>query len=279
MKTAGKEYKLSEDGEKVMSFWSHLDELRGHLIRSFIMVGLMAVIAFLSKNIIFDYVILAPKEPDFITNRLFYQLAEALSMPALKINVDPVKIINIEMAGQFTIHILISLVTGIIISIPYLLWELWRFIMPALNPKERANSKGAVFVTSLLFLTGVLFGFFLIVPLAVNFLGSYQVSGLVENQIALRSYITTVTTLALGVGLLFELPIMVYFLSKIGILTPVVMRKNRKVAVIIIIALSAIITPPDVISQILVGLPIIVLYELSIIISNRVYQKRLRLEN
>jgi len=268
-----KEEKHNESQEKLMTFWSHLDELRGHLIRSAIAVVLMAIITFLNKNIIFDQIILAPKESHFITNRIFYQLAEILSIPALRININPVEIINIEMAGQFMMHILISIIGGIIVSVPYLLFELWRFIQPALKPKEKANSRGAVFITSLLFITGVLFGFFLIVPLAVNFLGSYQVSGLVENQIALRSYITTVTTITLGVGLLFELPILVYFLSKINVLTPNLMRKNRKVAIIIIIALSALITPPDVISQILVGLPILVLYEFSIIISARVYRK------
>ncbi len=260
--------------DKVMSFWSHLDELRNHLIRSFIAVGILAVVAFLNKELIFDNIILAPKEPWFITNRAFCRLAGILSIPALCINIEPVKIINIQMAGQFTTHILISIVGGIIVAIPYLLWELWRFIRPALKPAEKASSRGAVLVMSALFLTGVLFGFFLIAPLAINFLGSYQVSGLVENQIALRSYITTVTTIALGVGLLFELPILVYFFSKTGLLTPRIMRKNRKVAIVIIIALSAIITPPDVISQILVGLPILFLYELSIIISQRVYKKR-----
>ncbi len=264
----------NDSQEKIMSFWSHLDELRGHLIRSFLALGLMAVLVFLSKDFVFDNIILAPKEPGFITNRVFCKIADFLSMPALCINVEPVKIINIEMAGQFITHILISVVGGIILSIPYLLWEFWRFIRPALKPKERANSKGAVFITSMLFLTGVLFGFFLIAPLAINFLGSYQVSALVENQIALRSYITTVTTITLGVGILFELPIFVYFLSRIGILTPYLMRKYRKVAIVIIIALSAIITPPDVISQVLVGIPILFLYEASIIISARVYKKR-----
>jgi len=260
--------------EDSMPFWSHLEELRGHLVRSCIAVGLLSILAFLNKSLIFDNIILAPKEPQFITNQLFYKLSEILSAPALKINIEPVKIINIEMAGQFKTHILISLISGIILAIPYLIWELWRFIRPALNPKERANSKGAVFITSILFITGVLFGFLLIVPLAVNFLGSYQVSGLVENQIALRSYINTVSMISLGVGILFELPVMVYFLSKVGILTPLIMRKNRKVAIVIIIALSAIITPPDIISQILVGLPVIVLYEISIFIASFNYKKR-----
>lgn len=268
-----KDQSTDEAPQKNMTFWSHLDELRGHLIRSVIVVFLLAIIAFVNKNILFNYIILAPKEPGFITNRLFCKAGELLSIPALCINIDPVKIINIEMAGQFSLHILVSLIGGIIVSLPYLLWEFWRFIRPALTQKERDNSKGAVSITSILFLLGTGFGFFLIVPLAVNFLGSYQVSGLVENQISLRSYITTVTTITLGVGILFELPILVYFFSKVGILTPGYMRKYRKAAIIIIIALSAVITPPDVISQILVGLPVLILYEFSIIISSRVHNK------
>ncbi len=274
MKKSNQKETKEGNGKKVMSFWSHFDELRNHLVRSFIAVGILSVAAFLNKEFIFDNIILAPKEPWFITNRAFCKLADFLSVPALCINIEPVKIINIEMAGQFTTHILVSAVSGIIVSIPYLLWELWRFIRPALKPSEKANSRGAVLVTSMLFLTGVLFGFFLIAPLAINFLGSYQVSGLVENQIALRSYITTVATITLGVGLLFELPVLVYFFSRTGLLTPNIMRKNRKIAIVIIIAMSAIITPPDVISQVLVGLPILVLYELSIIISARVYKNK-----
>lgn len=257
-----------------MSFWSHLEELRGHLIRSALAVVLLAIGAFIAKDIIFDYVILAPKEPYFISNRAFCYLAELLSAPALCINQKPVEIINIELAGQFKTHIVVSLIVGIIVAFPFILWELWKFIKPALHPRENANSRGAVFVTSLLFITGVCFSYFLIAPLTINFLGSYQVSSMVANQIALRSYITTVTMVTFATGIVFELPVIVYFLSRVGLLTPEFMKKNRKVAFILIIALSAIITPPDVFSQILVGIPLYVLYEISIGISKRVNQQR-----
>lgn len=261
--------------EASMSFWGHLEELRSHLIRSALAVVALAIAAFANKDFIFNSVILAPKEPWFFTNRVFCQLAERLSAPMLCINANPVKIINIEMAGQFTAHIIISLIAGIVVAFPYLLWEMWRFIRPALNPREKANSGGAVLVTSLLFIAGVLFSYFLIVPLTVNFLGSYQVSGLVENQIALRSYVSTITMVCFATGLVFELPVIVYFLSRIGMLTPEFMRKNRKVALVLIITLSAIITPPDVFSQIMVGIPLYVLYEVSIGISRRVNAARL----
>ncbi len=253
-----------------MTFWGHLEELRGHLIRSSLAVLVLAIAAFLAKDILFSNVILAPKEPYFLTNRVFCWFSEQLSMPALCINKNPVKLINIDLAGQFTTHIVVSLIIGIIAAIPYIVYEIWRFIRPGLNPKEQANSRGAVLVISGLFLTGVLFAYFLIVPLSINFLGSYQVSALVENHIALRSFITTVTTITLATGLLFELPVFVYFLSKAGIVTPEAMRKQRKLAFVIIIAVAALITPPDVFSQVMVGLPLFVLYEISIRISKRV---------
>lgn len=253
-----------------MTFWSHLEELRGHLIRSSLAVVVFAIAAFIAKDFLFTNIILAPKEPYFITNRVFCWFSQQLSMPVLCINAKPVKLINIELAGQFTTHIIVSLILGVIVAIPYIVWEVWRFIRPGLKPKEQANSRGAVLIISGLFLTGVLFAYFLIVPLSINFLGSYQVSGLVENQIALRSFITTVTTITLATGLLFELPVFVFFLSKVGLLTPETMRKQRKLAFVIIIAVAALITPPDVFSQIMVGLPLFVLYEVSIRISKRV---------
>lgn len=253
-----------------MSFWTHLEELRGHLVRSAIAIFLFAIGAFIAKDILFDYVILAPKEPYFLTNRVFCWFAERVSAPALCINQNPVEIINIELAGQFKTHIIVSLISGLIVSFPYILWEFWSFIRPALHPREKANSRGAVFVTSFLFLMGVSFSYFIIAPLTINFLGSYQVSNLVANQIALRSYITTVTMVTFATGIVFELPVIVYFLSRVGLLTPDFMKKNRKVAFILIIALSALITPPDIFSQILVGIPLYGLYEISIGISKRV---------
>jgi sec-independent protein translocase protein TatC len=257
-----------------MSFWGHLEELRGHLVRSAIAIFLMAIVAFIAKDIIFDYVILAPKEPWFVTNKLFCRLAEILSSPALCINQVPVQLINIDMAGQFKTHILVSVVAGLIVAFPYVIWEFWRFIKPALHDNERSNSRGAVAVTSLLFLSGVCFSYFLITPLTINFLGTYQVSETVANQVALRSYISTVTMVTFATGIVFELPIIAYFLSRVGLLTPGFMRRNRKMAFILIVVLSAIITPPDVFSQILVSIPLYILYEVSIVISKRVNEKR-----
>jgi sec-independent protein translocase protein TatC len=267
---------LKEEGgeQEVMSFWSHLEELRGHLFRSAIAIFLMAVAAFIAKDYLFDYVILAPKEPYFITNRLFCQLAEILSTPNLCINQNPVEIINIDLAGQFKTHILVSFIAGIIVAFPYIIWEFWRFVKPALHENEQSNSRGAVLITSFLFLSGVSFSYFLITPLTINFLGTYQVSDMVANQVALRSYISTVTMVTFATGIVFELPVIAYFLSRVGLLTPEFMRKNRKMAFVLIVVLSAIITPPDIFSQVLVSIPLYALYEVSIGISKRVNAKR-----
>jgi len=262
-----------EKGE--MTFLGHLEELRGHLVRSAISIVVFAALAFANKDFLFSKIILAPKEPYFFTNRLFCNLAEKWSMPALCINSNPVELINIDLAGQFTTHVVVSLIVGFIVASPYIVWEIWRFIRPGLTEKERANSRGAVMVISGLFLTGVLFSYFLIAPLTINFLGNYQVSALVENQIALRSFISTVTMLVLASGLVFELPVFVYFLSRVGLLTPTIMKKQRRFAIVIIFVVAAIITPPDVFSQVLIAIPLVILYEISIGISARIERKAL----
>ncbi|MFP4469720.1 MAG: twin-arginine translocase subunit TatC [Bacteroidales bacterium] len=267
--------------EEEMTFWEHLEELRWHIVRSVGAVVILAVLAFISKDIIFNYVILAPKSSDFITNRLLCELSRwissfwaAISPEALCIENFNLKLINIKMAGQFLIHLYISVFAGIIVAVPYIIWEIWRFIKPALYRHEQQHTQGAVFWSSFLFLIGVMFSYFLIVPLAVMFLGSYNVSQSVENQIALTSYISTVVSLTFAVGLVFELPIFMFFFTKVGIVTPMFLRKSRKAMIVVVLIISAIITPADVFSQILVALPLFGLYEISIKISDRVYKKR-----
>ena len=266
--------KPREKETKEMSFWEHLEELRWHIIRSVIAILILGVAAFLNRDIIFDKIILAPKDSDFITNQLLCRLADYLGVTALCLDNLSLSVVNLKMSGQFMTHLYISIVSGIIVGFPYLLWEVWRFIQPALKPKERKYSGGAVLVCSLLFLTGVLFSYFLIVPLTLHFLGTYQVSDFVQNNIALNSYISTVVSVSFAVGLVFELPVFVYFLTKVGILTPNFMKKNRKYMLVIILVLSAIITPPDIFSQVMVCIPLMILYELSIWISKKVYLKR-----
>ena len=260
-----------EPGE--MSFLEHLEELRWHIIRAFLAIVIMAVIAFINKKFIFDTIIFNPKTADFWTNRMFARLAELTGMDSLRINAQELQLISIKMADNFMTHIWTSIIAGLIVSSPYVFYELWRFISPALYEKEKRHSGGAVFYMSLLFILGVLFGYFLIVPLSVHFLGSYSISSEVTNQINMRSYISTVTSISLASGIIFELPIFVFFLSKVGILTPELMKSYRRHAYVALLVISAIITPPDVFSQIMVCLPLVFLYEIGIVISRRVNKR------
>lgn len=261
------------DPEVEMSFWDHLDTLRGHLFRSALAIIVMAVVAFLNREFIFDQLILAPKEPEFITNRLLCRLGEWANVPSLCLGNLKLQIINIDLSGQFTTHMYISFFAGLIVAAPYMIWEIWRFIQPALYDKERKHSKGAVLSMSALFVMGVLFSYFLIVPLTLSFFGSYKVSEEVNNQIALSSYISTVVSVTFAIGLVFELPVFIYFLTKVGIVTPAFLKRNRKYTLVLLLVIAAIITPPDIISQVLVTIPLYGLYELSILVSSRIYKK------
>ena len=257
------ETKEDNSGHEVeMSFLDHLEALRWHLVRAVTAIGGLAILAFINKSFIFDTVLLAPKNPDFITYRVMCAISDRICITEL-----PFTLMNINMSGQFTNHIFVSIAAGFIIAFPYVFWEIWRFIKPALYSKESKYTRGVVFFSSLLFLSGVLFGYYVVAPLAVNFLGSYQVSAEVSNQINLGSYITTVASISLACGLVFELPIVTFFLTRVGLINPQFMRTYRKHALVLTLILSAIITPPDVISQILVAMPLLVLYEVSIRVS------------
>jgi sec-independent protein translocase protein TatC len=257
-----------------MSFLEHLEELRWHIIRSALAIMLFAVLAFIMKDFIFNTIILNPRTPDFWTNRMFAQLADWAGTDALRINQKPLELISIQIAGQFMTHIWVSIIAGFVIASPLVFFEFWRFIKPALYEKEKQHAGGAVFFTSVLFMSGILFGYFLIVPLSVHFLGSYNVSGDVTNQINLRSYIASVTSISMAAGVVFLIPIFSYFLSKVGILTPQFMKTYRKHSYVVMLLLSAIITPPDIFSQIMVCFPLVFLYEIGIFISARVVKKR-----
>jgi sec-independent protein translocase protein TatC len=266
--------KSGKSPEKEMSFWEHLEELRTHLIRAAIVLLLLAIGAFIMRRFIFDEILLSPKDPDFITYRAFCALGRLLHMDSLCLGTVPMEIVNIEMSGQFMTHVYVSLMAAVVIAIPYLLWEIWSFVRPALLPKEKKYSQGAVVYSSILFVFGMLFSYYLIVPLTVTFFSSYQVSSSVTNTITLSSYISTVVSVTMACGLVFELPIIVFFLTKVGILTPAFMKRNRKYVLVILLTIAAIITPPDVFSQILVTIPLIGLYEFSLFISTRVYKKQ-----
>ncbi len=256
-----------------MSFLEHLEALRKHLMRAVIYIVVFALGAFVFKDFIFNEVLLAPKSADFITNRTLCKLGEFIGAKSICINQKPFSIINIKMTGQFMTHITVSLIAGLVIAFPFIFNEFWQFLKPALKKKEIKHSRGAVFFASVLFSLGALFGYYIIVPLSLNFLGTYNVSPEVVNKINLNSYIQTFTSVVLASAVVFELPVLIYFLSKIGLVTAKFLKKYRKHSLVVILILSAIITPPDVFSQILVSLPLLLLYEVGIGISKRIEKR------
>ncbi len=261
-----------------MSFLGHLEALRWHIIRSLAAICVGGVWAFFNNHFIFDVVLFGPKSKDFITYQLLCDFSHTLhswlpnyiEAQALCIGQEFPKLQSLEMSGQFMAHMMVSFVAGVIMAFPYIIWELWRFISPALNEKEKKHSTGFIFLISLLFLTGVLFSYFIVAPLSVNFFLTYQVSDQIQNIPQLSSYTSIIVTLCLGCGVVFELPLLMYFLGKIGLITSSFLKTYRKHAVVVILIIAAIITPPDVFSQMIVTGPLLLLYEASIWVVKRV---------
>lgn len=262
-----------------MSFLDHLEELRWHLIRSVVAIVLVACVAFVMKDFIFDTVLFGPKKMDFPTYRFFCKIATFFGIDSEFCSDSlPFTIQNRTMAGQFSAHIWTSIWAGFIIAFPYVLWEVWRFISPGLHKNERRHSRGFILVASALFFMGVLFGYYVVAPLSINFLGTYQVSKEVLNEIDIGSFIATVRASVIACGIMFELPIIIYFLTKVGLVTPEILKKYRKIALVVVLILSAVITPPDVASQIVVSVPVLILYQISIYISKVVLRKEAKKE-
>lgn len=263
--------------EKEMSFLDHLEDLRWHLIRATVAIVIVASVAFLAKDFIFDVLLFGPKNPDFPTYKLLCRLATSIGLEdSFCFTKEQFRIQSRTMAGQFSAHIWTSIMAGFIIAFPYVLYEFWKFISPGLHKNERATSRGFILIASLLFFTGVLFGYYVVTPLSINFLGSYRVSDQVFNDFDLSSYIGLVRASVLASGIIFELPIIIYFLTKVGLVTPEFLRTYRKFALVIVLILSAIITPPDIASQVIVSVPVLILYEVSIFISRWVVRKQKR---
>lgn len=259
-----------------MSFWGHIDALRGHLFRSALAVLIISVILFCYPSFLFDTIIFGPLKSDFLTYHFFCRLGHFLHLGEdLCFGNYAFKLQSLGLADQFTAQMWIAIIGGLILGSPYVLWELWRFIKPALKEKEKKASAGFIISATFLFLFGVLFSYFVIAPLMINFLGNYKVSDMVENNFTMDSYISTVTTLTLATGLIFELPILIYFLTRFGLVTPQFMRKYRKHAIVVILIVGGVITPsPDITSQLLVSLPLYFLYEASIFVSYSVLRKQ-----
>ncbi len=261
-----------------MSFLEHLEELRWHIIRAMVAIVVFAVGAFAAKEFVWGTLILAPTKVDFWTFRQFCRIGTMVGSDAFCMELMPFIIQSRKMTGQFTMHIYSSVVIGLIFAFPYVFWEIWRFIAPGLYDNERQLSRGAVFFVSLLFIIGVLFGYFIVTPISVNFLGHYQVDPTILNEFDITSYVSILITLILACGLLFQLPIVVYFLSKAGIITPALLINYRRHAIVVILIISALVTPPDPVTQLLVTLPLLLLYQVSIAISKVVLRKKMRAE-
>ncbi len=260
--------------EKEMSFLDHLEELRWHLIKSTMAIMILATVAFIFKDIIFDVIIFGPKKADFPTYRFLCKSAQAIGFDSFCFSELPFRVQSRTMAGQFSAHIWTSITAGFILAFPYVIYEFWKFVSPGLHKNERSNARGFIIVASLLFFLGVLFGYYVVTPLSINFLGTYQVSEQVFNDFDLSSYIGLVRACALSSGLIFQLPIIIFFLTKIGLVTPQFLRKYRKFALVIVLIVSAVITPPDIASQVIVAIPVLILYEVSILISARIIKKQ-----
>lgn len=258
---------------KKRNYRDYLIQLRKRMILSVIAALLMAILAFMNQHIIFDKILLAPKSEEFFTNRVLCQIGEKYQIDNLCFSAESLKVINVNMAGQFLTHLYVSLIAGIILAFPYILFQVWSFLAYILKIKNRRTTLATIIFGSLLFILGLLFSYFLIVPLTVNFLGTYFVSSEVQNNVMLGSYISTIASLVLGVGVFFELPVFVFFLAKYGIVSPVWLKKQRRIMIVVLLVLSAIITPPDIISQIMVCIPLLLLYEVSIVVAKRVYPK------
>ncbi len=250
-----------------MSFLEHLETLRWHLIRAFASVFVFAIVVFMVPQFFVHELILGPSRIEFLTYQVFCDFSDTTCIDKL-----PFTIQSRKLQGQFTMHLMSSLVIGLIMAFPYAFWEIWRFIRPGLYHTEQKATRGATFVVSVLFGVGILFGYYLVAPLSINFLSNYQLDPSIINEIDITSYISTLSMIVLACGIMFQLPIVVYFLSKAGIIDPPMMRLFRRHAFIAILILSAIITPPDVVSQILIALPLVLLYEASIYISAWVWR-------
>ena len=260
----------SVDETEEMSFLEHLESLRWHLIRALIAILLSAVLAFMGKYVLFHLILLAPTRTDFLTYQWLCSLGKSVEIEAFCIDQMPFVLQSRRVSGQFTMHVAAAAVAGFVLSFPYVFWELWRFIKPALKASEEALIRSTTLFVSLLFFTGILFGYYILVPISIHFLANYQIDPSVVNQFDIISYVSTVLVLVLCSGLVFQLPLVVYFLTKGGWITASMLLYYKRHAILLMLLLSAMITPPDPFSQVLVALPLVLLYFFSIFVARLV---------
>jgi len=252
-----------------MSFRDQLEELRWDIVRILVGIIIIAIIVFVAKDFVFNEIILKPISKDFVTYHFFCNIAGILCNGP-----GEVTVFTRELGEQFMVHLKVSFWFGLIVSFPYIFYEIWKFVAPGLYEKEVKATRGIVFVCTFLFLSGVLFGYFVIAPFAIAFLSSYSVSSMISDTFTLSSIVNYITMFTIPTGLVFQLPVAIYFLSKMGLVTPEFLITYRRHAFVIILALAAVITPPDVMTQLLIGIPLFFLYEISIRVSRRVHKAR-----
>ncbi len=257
-----------------MGFTDHIEELRWHIVRSLVAIILGALVVYFNIDFVFQKIILGPANNDFVSYKALCSLGKMMNIDALCLGDVNIKFQNNQLSGQFMMSFSVSFMLGFILAFPYVFWEFWKFFKPALKPSELKYAKGIVFWSSTLFFVGVAFAYFLIAPFTINFFANYQLSPQFENIITIDNYYDTMSDLILGMGIVFELPILVYFLSRLGILTPKVMRDQRRIAIVIIMVLAAVITPPDWFSIFLVAIPLAFLYEAAIMVSARILKEK-----
>jgi len=258
-----------------MSFIDHLEVLRGHLFRSVLAIAVGAIVFIVYDDFIVKKVLMGPTHADFPTYKWLCKFGQSVGLgDKMCMKEIGLKMQSTSVSGQFSMYFTMIFVGGIILAFPYIFWEFWRFVRPALTKKELSKTRGVIFWVSLLFFSGILFGYFIIAPYTVNFFATFQLDENIENIWTITSYIDTLVPLILGTGLAFQLPLVMFFLAKVGLMSPGYLRRNRKYAIVIILILAGIITPPDVISQIICTIPLALLYEISIWLTAKVQKEK-----
>ena len=267
--------KKGQEEKAEMSFVEHLEVLRGHLFRSALAIAAGAVVFIVYNEFFVREVLMGPTHADFPTYKWLCKAGHAIGLgDAMCMKDIGLKMQSTSVSGQFSMYFTLIFVGGIIVAFPYIFWEFWRFIKPALTKKELSKTRGVIFWVSLLFLLGILFGYFVIAPYTVNFFANFQLDENIENRWTITSYIDTLVPLILGTGLAFQLPLVMFFLAKVGLMSPSFLRRNRKYAIVVILILAGIITPPDVISQVICTIPLMLLYEISIWLTVKVEKEK-----
>lgn len=257
-----------------MTFFEHIEALRPHLVRSVVAVCLLTLIAFIGKRWLIDGVLFGPLTASFPTNRLIDLLAAKAGIDYHCSTLDTIQLINTTVAGQFNLHLRLSFTTALLMAFPYLLWEVWRFVRPALTEKEASECRLLAGRIVAAFLLGAAFGYLILAPLSVSFLTQYTISSAVENLIEIHSYLSTIVQVTVASALLFQLPLLVRLLTQLGLLSSAFLRHYRRHAIVVLALLAAVITPPDAFSMVLILAPLVALYEYSIGVARSIERKR-----